>query len=78
MSLSHAAAPATRWVDGSGSSSRRRAALAGGAVAGIGSVLLVPELLSKPCAMAPTGVDARLAMMRWGRLDLRPVDEATG
>lgn len=52
------------------------AAPAGGAVAGIGSVLLVPELLSKPLRDgADEEVDALAAML--GRLDLRPVDEAT-
>ena len=46
-----------------------------GAVAGIGSVLLIPELLSKPLR---TGADAELAALAalLGRLDLRPVDEA--
>lgn len=49
------------------------AAPAGGAVAGIGSVLLVPELLSKPLRdSADEEVDALAAML--GRLDLRPVD----
>jgi predicted nucleic acid-binding protein len=45
------------------------------AVAGIGSVLLVPELLSKPMREgADTEVAALAALL--GRLDLRPVDEA--
>ena len=45
------------------------AAPAGGAVAGIGSVLLVPELLSKPLRDgADEEVDALAAML--GRLDL--------
>lgn len=47
-----------------------------GAVAGIGSVLLMPELLTKPLREEATeeleGLGALL-----GRLDLLPVDEAT-
>jgi predicted nucleic acid-binding protein len=47
-----------------------------GAVAGIGSVLLIPELLSKPLREgAEDEVGALTALL--GRLDLRPVDEAT-
>lgn len=46
-----------------------------GAVAGIGSVLLIPELLSKPLRDgADSEVEALAALL--GRLDLRPVDEA--
>ena len=46
-----------------------------GAVAGIGSVLLIPELLSKPLRDgADPEVEALAALL--GRLDLRPVDEA--
>lgn len=46
-----------------------------GAVAGVGSVLLVPELLSTPLREgADDERDALLAVL--GRLDLRPVDEA--
>ncbi len=46
-----------------------------GAVAGIGSVLLIPELLTKPLRDgAETELDALTALL--GRLDLRPVDEA--
>lgn len=45
-----------------------------GAVAGIGSVLLIPELLSKPMRDgADSEVEALAALL--GRLDLRPVDE---
>lgn len=46
-----------------------------GAVAGTGSVLLIPELLSKP---AREGADSELTAlsMLLARLDLRPVDEA--
>lgn len=46
-----------------------------GAVAGVGSVLLIPELLSKPLRDgADSEVEALAALL--GRLDLRPVDEA--
>lgn len=46
-----------------------------GAVAGIGSMLLIPELLTKPLRDgAETELDALTALL--GRLDLRPVDEA--
>jgi predicted nucleic acid-binding protein len=46
-----------------------------GAVAGIGSVLLIPELLSKPLRDGvDSEVDALAALL--GRLDLRPVDAA--
>ena len=46
------------------------------APAGIGSVLLLPELLSKPIRDGATGeVDALGALL--ARLDLRPTDEAT-
>ena len=46
-----------------------------GAVAGIGSVLLIPELLSKPMRDgADSEIEALAALL--GRLDLRPVDEA--
>lgn len=44
--------------------------------AGVGSTLLLPELLSKPTA---EGADDELRALAWllGRLDLRPLDEAT-
>lgn len=46
-----------------------------GAVAGIGSVLLIPELLSKPMREgADAEIEALAALL--GRLDLRPVDES--
>lgn len=46
-----------------------------GSVAGIGSVLLIPELLIKPLRDgADAEVDALAALL--GRLDLRPTDEA--
>lgn len=46
-----------------------------GRVAGIGSVLLIPELLSKPMRDgADSEIEALAALL--GRLDLRPVDEA--
>lgn len=47
-----------------------------GAVAGIGSVLLIPELLTKPMRDgAESEVEALSVLL--GRLDLRPVDETT-
>ena len=47
-----------------------------GAVAGIGSVLLIPELLTKPFRDgAETELRALAALL--GCIDLRPVDEAT-
>ena len=47
-----------------------------GAIAGIGSVLLLPELLSKPLRENSTDeLDDLGALL--GRLDLRPVDLAT-
>ena len=47
-----------------------------GAVAGIGSVLLIPELLTKPLREgSETELWALAALL--GRIDLRPVDEAT-
>lgn len=46
-----------------------------GSVAGIGSVLLIPELLVKPMRDgADAEVEALAALL--GRLDLRPADEA--
>lgn len=46
-----------------------------GAVAGIGSVLLIPELLTKPLRDGNVAeFDALTALL--ARLDLRPVDEA--
>lgn len=47
-----------------------------GAVAGIGSVLLIPELLTKPIR---EGADAEVQGLSalLGRLELRPTDEAT-
>jgi predicted nucleic acid-binding protein len=45
-------------------------------VAGIGSVLLLPELLAKPLRDGATGEVAVLAALL-ARLDLRPVDRAT-
>ena len=46
-----------------------------GAVAGVGSVLLIAELLSKPLRDgADSEIEALAALL--GRLDLRPVDEA--
>lgn len=46
-----------------------------GVVAGTGSVLLIPELLTKPMRDgADAEIEALAALL--GRLDLRPVDEA--
>lgn len=47
-----------------------------GAVAGIGSVLLLPELLTKPLREQATGELEELGALL-SRLDLRPTDEAT-
>ena len=47
-----------------------------GAVAGVGSVLLLPELLSKPLRDGKDDELTELGAML-GRLDLRPADEAT-
>ena len=45
-------------------------------VVGVGSVLLIPELLSKPLrAESPSDVAALASLL--GRLDLRPVDHST-
>jgi predicted nucleic acid-binding protein len=46
------------------------------AIAGIGSVLLLPELLSKPLREGADDELDELALLL-GRLDLRPLDEAT-
>jgi predicted nucleic acid-binding protein len=46
-----------------------------GAVAGTGSVLLIPELLTKPLRDGPESEVEALAVLL-GRLELRPVDEA--
>ena len=49
---------------------------AGGLLAGIGSVLLLPEVLTKPLrAGSHAEVEALAALL--SRLDLRPADEAT-
>jgi predicted nucleic acid-binding protein len=45
-------------------------------IAGVGSVLLIPELLSKPVRAGSTSDVAVLASLL-GRLDLRPVDHST-
>jgi predicted nucleic acid-binding protein len=46
-----------------------------GAVAGIGSVLLIPELLTKPMRQrAHDEIEALVSLL--GRLELRPTDEA--
>ena len=47
-----------------------------GSIAGIGSVLLLPELLAKPLRDGADDELVELAALL-GRLDLRPVDEAT-
>lgn len=51
------------------------ATAASGAVAGTGSVLLIPELLTKPMREGSQDEVGALAVLL-GRLDLRPVDEA--
>jgi predicted nucleic acid-binding protein len=48
-----------------------------GVVAGIGSVLLIPELLTKPMRGGNDAESEALAVLL-ARLDLRPADEATG
>jgi predicted nucleic acid-binding protein len=53
-----------------------RPAVGAEAVAGIGSVLLLPELLSKPLREQADEELAELGALL-GRLELRPVDEAT-
>ena len=52
------------------------AVLAGEAMAGVGSVLLLPELLSKPLRERSAGQLGALATLL-GRLELRPTDLAT-
>lgn len=47
-----------------------------GEMAGVGSVLLIPELLSKPIRDGAHGEVEALALLL-GRLELRPVDVAT-
>lgn len=47
-----------------------------GAIAGIGSVLLLPEILSKPLREGASEELGELGALL-SRLDLRPVDEAT-
>lgn len=47
-----------------------------GEVAGVGSVLLIPELLTKPLRENATAELDELGALL-GRLDLRPTDEAT-
>ncbi len=50
--------------------------VAGSGVAGVGSVLLLPELLSKPLRERSSDELADLGALL-GRLDLRPTDQAT-
>ena len=52
------------------------ATTASGVVAGIGSVLLIPELLTKPLREGAE-LELRALTALLGRIDLRPVDEAT-
>lgn len=47
-----------------------------GSVAGVGSVLLIPELLTRPMRESAQGELVALAALL-ARLDLRPTDEAT-
>lgn len=44
---------------------------------GIGSVLLLPEVLTKPLREDPDSPEVKALAGLLGRLDLRPVDEAT-
>jgi len=44
---------------------------------GIGSVLLLPEVLTKPFREDPDSAEVRALAGLLGRLDLRPLDEAT-
>ncbi len=49
----------------------------GGGPDGIGSVLLLPEVLTKPIREDPDSAEVRALAGLLGRLDLRPLDEAT-
>ena len=55
---------------------RRLFVQTGEEVAGVGSVLLIPELLTNPLR-AETGEEVAALSSLLGRLDLRPVDSAT-
>ena len=50
---------------------------AGEEVVGIGSVLLLPEVLTKPMRDDPDSAEVTALIGLLGRLDLRPIDEAT-
>lgn len=49
-----------------------------GGPAGIGSVLLLTEVLAKPMRLDPDSAETVALLSVLSRLDLRPVDEATG
>lgn len=55
---------------------RRLFTAAGDDLAGVGSVLLIPELLTKPLR-TPAPDELAVLSSLLGRLDLRPVDSAT-
>lgn len=58
--------------------SRVAALLAGdGDVVGVGSVLLLPEVLSKPMRENPDSAETAALVSLLSRLDLRPLDEPT-
>lgn len=50
---------------------------AGEDVAGIGSVLLLPEVLTKPIRDDPDSAEVHVLAGLLGRLELRPFDEST-
>ncbi|WP_265444320.1 type II toxin-antitoxin system VapC family toxin [Flexivirga meconopsidis] len=49
-----------------------------GAVVGVGSVLLLPEVLTKPMRQDPESAETDQLIRLLSRLELRPVDEDTG
>ena len=52
-------------------------AIEGEGPVGIGSVLLLPEVLTKPLRDGPESAEVRALAGLLGRLDLRPLDETT-
>ena len=51
---------------------------AGPTPAGVGSVLLLPEVLTKPLRSDPGSEESAALLRLLGRLELRPLDEPTG
>jgi predicted nucleic acid-binding protein len=51
---------------------------AGDGHAGVGSVLLLPEVLAKPMRADPESAETAALISVLSRLELRPVDQATG